>query len=100
MLILHFQIRLHEGRQAGLCMALDTLRPALQPPSDVPLDHTGRRLPGWSDRPVCPQLHSGRCDRRLRPGMAADRGRVLCTLDRIPPDRWVKKTASWKCGKH
>lgn len=60
----------------------------------------GGSLGGGRDRPVCPQLHSGRCDRRLRPGMAADRGRVLCTLDCIPPDRWVKKTASWKCGKH
>ena len=28
-------------------MALDTLRAAVWPPSDVPLDRAGRRLPGW-----------------------------------------------------
>ena len=33
-------------------MALDTLRSAVWPPSDVPLDRAGRRLPGWRDRPI------------------------------------------------
>ena len=65
-------------------MALDTLRPALRPPSDVPLDHTGRRLLRRRPSAVCAQLHPGRRDRRFRPGMAADRCRMLCTVDRIP----------------
>jgi hypothetical protein len=34
-------------------MALDTLRATVWPPSDVPLDRAGRRLPGWRDRLVC-----------------------------------------------
>ena len=67
-------------------MALDTLRAAVWPPSDVPLDRARRRLPGWRDHPVCPELHSGRCDRRLCPGMAADRSSVVCAADHIPAD--------------
>ena len=71
-------------------MALDTLRPAFRPPSDVPLNHTGRRVLRRRPGAVCAQLHFGWSDRRFRSGMAADRGRVLCALDRIPPGRWVK----------
>ena len=62
-------------------MALDTLRAAVWPPSDVPLDYAGRRFPGWRDRPVCAELHNWRRDRRLRPGMAVDCGSVVCAAD-------------------
>lgn len=72
-------------------MALDTLWPALRPPSDVPLDCAGRRLPGWRDHTVCPEFHSGRCDRRLCPGMAADRGGVVCAADSVPADCRVER---------
>ena len=97
MFILHFQIRLHEGRQAGLCMALDTLRPALRPPSDVPLDRAGRRLPGRRCRAVRAELHHRRPHRGLRPGMAPAGGGVVCAPHHLPPDRGI--TALWKCGK-
>ena len=33
--------------------------------------------------------HFGRCDRRLRSGMAADCGGVLCVADCIPADRRI-----------
>lgn len=88
--VLYFQIRLYEGRSTGLCVALDTLRPALWPPSDVPLAHTGRRLLWERDRTVCAQFHHRRCDRWFRPGLAAAGGCVLCASDTIPFDRWVK----------
>ena len=67
-------------------MALDTLRAAVWPPSDVPLDRAGRRLPGWRDRPVCIELHYRWCDRWFCSGMAADRGGMVCAADHIPAD--------------
>ena len=67
-------------------MALDTLRAAVWPLSDVPLDRTGRRLPGWRDRPICAELHSRWRDRRFRPGMASDRGGVVCAADGVEVD--------------
>lgn len=87
--ILHFQIRLHEGQRAGLCMALGTLRSAFRPPSDVPLDRTGRRLlrrPGT----VCAQLHSGWRDWRFRFGLGVDRGGVVCAVDGAAVDCWIE----------
>lgn len=62
-------------------MALDTLRVAVWPPSDVPLDRAGRRLPGWRDRPVCIELYYRWCDRWFHSGMAVDRGGVVCAAD-------------------
>ena len=70
-------------------MALDTLRAAVWTPSDVPLDRTRWRLPGWRDCPVCIELHYRRRDRRFRSGMAADRGSVVCAADGVPADRWM-----------
>ena len=67
-------------------MALDTLRATVWPPSDVPLDRAGRRLPGWRDCPVCIELYYRRCDRRFRSGMAADRGSVVCVPDGVEVD--------------
>lgn len=67
-------------------MALDTLRAAVWPPSDVPLDRAGRRLPGWRDRPVRAELHSGRDHRRFCSGLAADRGSVVCVPDGVEVD--------------
>lgn len=67
-------------------MALDTLRPAFQTPSDVSLDHTGRPLLRWKYCAVCFQFHYRRCDRRFCPAMAADRSRVVCAADHIPND--------------
>ena len=79
-------------------MALHTLRAAVWPPSDVPLDRAGRRLPGWRDRLVCVELHYRRRDWWFRPGMAADRGGVVCAADGVPADcRLI--FASWKYGK-
>lgn len=62
-------------------MALDTLRAAVWPPSDVPLDRAGRRLHRWRDRPVRIELYYRRCDWWFRSGMAADRGGVVCAAD-------------------
>ena len=70
-------------------MALDTLRAAVWPPSDVPLDRAGRRLPGWRDRLVCIELYYRWCDRWFHSGMAVDRGGVVCAADGVPADRWM-----------
>ena len=70
-------------------MALDTLRAAVWPPSDVPLDRAGRRLPGWRDRPVRVELHYRRRDRWFCSGMAADRGGVVCAADGVEIDSWM-----------
>lgn len=70
-------------------MALDTLRAAVWPPSDVPLDCAGRRLPGWRNRPVCIELYYRRRDRWFRSGMAVDCGGVVCTADGVPADYWM-----------
>ena len=67
-------------------MALDTLRAAVWPPSDVPLDRAGRRLPGWRDRPVCIELHYRRRNWWFRFGMAVDRGSVVCAADGVEVD--------------
>ena len=70
-------------------MALDTLRAAVWPPSDVPLDCARRRLSGWRDRPVCTELYYRRRNRWFRSGVAADRGSVVCAADGVPADRWM-----------
>ena len=87
-------------------MALDTLRAAVWPPSDVPLDRAGRRLPGWRDRPVCIELYYRWCDRWFHSGMAVDSGGVVCAADGVPADRWmifcvmeIWKTAARADGK-
>ena len=87
-------------------MALDTLRATVWPPSDVPLDRTGRRLPGWRDRLVCIELYYRRCNRRFRSGLAAYCGGVVCAADGVPADRWmifcvmeIWKTAARADGK-
>ena len=68
-------------------MALDTLRAAVWPPSDVPLDRAGRRLPGWRDRPVCIELYYRWCDRWFHSGMAVDRGGVVCAADGVETNK-------------
>ena len=70
-------------------MALGTLRATVWPPSDVPLDRAGRRLPRWRDCPVRVELHYRRRNRWFRSGMAADRGSVVCAADGVPADRWM-----------
>ena len=70
-------------------MALDTLRAAVWPPSDVPLDRAGRRLPGWRDRPVYIELYYRWCDRWFHSGMAVDRGGVVCAADGVEIDSWM-----------
>ena len=70
-------------------MALDTLRAAVWTPSDVPLDRTRWRLPGWRDCPVCIELHYRRRDRWFCSGMAVDRGGVVCAADGVLADRWL-----------
>ena len=67
-------------------MALDTLRTSVWPPSDVPLDRAGRRVPGWRNRPVRVELHYRRRNRWFRSGVAADRGSVVCAADGVPAD--------------
>ena len=103
---MYFQIRLHEKRGTGLCVALDTLRAALRPPSDVPLDRAGRRLLRRRDRAVRAELYHWRRDWRFHPGLAADRSGPVCAIDHVPPDCRVKvcviemwKTAACADGK-
>lgn len=80
-------------------MALDTLRAAVWPPSDVPLDRAGRRLPGWRDRPVCIELYYWWCDRWFHSGMAVDRGSVVCAADGVPADYRMTSIKSKALGR-
>ena len=70
-------------------MVMDTLRAAVRHLAAAPLDHTGRRLSGRRDRPVRAEFHSGRDHWWFRPGLAADRGGVVCAADDVPADRWL-----------
>ena len=70
-------------------MVMDTLRAAVRHLAAASLDHTGRRLHGWRDCPVCAELHPGRDHRRFCSGLAADRGGVVCAADGVPADRWL-----------
>ena len=79
-------------------MALDTMRVAVWTPSDVPLDRAGR-LPGWRDRLVCIELHYRRRDLWFRPGMAADRGGVVCAADGVPADYRMTSIESKALGR-
>ena len=76
-------------------MALDTLRAALWPPPDVVLDYTGRWLHGRRHRPVRTEHYNWWRDWRIRPGMAADCGGVVCASDGVPADCRVI-SALWK----
>ena len=67
-------------------MVMDTLRATVRHLAAAPLDHTGRRLPGWRDCPVRAELHSGRDHRRFCSGLAADRGGVVCATDGVEVD--------------
>ena len=70
-------------------MVMDTLRAAVRYLTAAPLDHTGRRFPGWWDCPVRAELHPGWDHRRLRPGLAANCGGVVCAAGGVPADRWM-----------
>ena len=65
-------------------MVMDTLRAAVRHLAAAPLNHTGQRLFGQRNRPVCAELHSGRDHRRLCSGLAANRGGVVCAADGVP----------------
>ena len=67
-------------------MVMDTLRATVRHLAAAPLDHTGRRLSGQRDRPVCAEFHSGRNHWWFRPGLAADRGGVVCAADGVEAD--------------
>ena len=71
-------------------MVMDTLRAAVRHLAAASLDHTGRRLPGRRDRPVRAEFHSGRDHRWFRPGLAADRGGVVCAADGVEINDIVK----------
>ena len=71
-------------------MALDTLRAAVWPPSDVPLDRAGRQIAGQRDRLVCAELYYWWCDRWFRSGMAPGCGGGVCAVDGIPAYCWVE----------
>lgn len=71
-------------------MALDTLWTSVWPPSDVPLDRAGRRFLRRRDRAVRAELYYCGHDRRLRPGLAADRSGPVCAIDHIPADCRIK----------
>ena len=70
-------------------MVMDALRAAVRHLAAASLDHTGRRLHGWRDRPVCVELHYRRRNWWFRFGMAIDRGSVVCAADGVPADRWI-----------
>ena len=78
-------------------MVMDTLRAAVRHLAASSLDYTGWRLSGQRDRPVRAEFHSGRNHWWFRPGLAADRGGVVCAADGVPADCWPTVTANKKC---
>ncbi len=72
-------------------MVMDTLRAAVRHLAAPPLDRAGRRLSGRRDRPVCAEPHSGWNHRRFRPGLAVDRGGVVCAADGVEVDRKIMR---------
>ena len=70
-------------------MVMDTLRAAVRHLAAASLDHTGQRLSGRRDRPVRAELHSGWNHRRLRPGLAADRGGLVCAADGVETNKII-----------
>ena len=70
-------------------MVMDALRAAVWHLAASSLDHTGWRLSGRRDHPVRAEFHSGRDHWWFRPGLAADRGGVVCAADDVPADRWL-----------
>ena len=70
-------------------MVMDTLRAAVRHLAASSLDHTGWRLSGQRDRPVRAEFHSGRNHWWFRPGLAADRGGVVCATDGVEIDSWM-----------
>ena len=77
-------------------MALDSLRAAIWPPSDVPLDRAGRRLHRWRNRLVCVKLHYRRRDWWFRPSMAADRRLIFLRHGNMENCR----SCRWKSHSH
>lgn len=67
-------------------MFMDTLRASVRHLAAASLDHTGRRFPGRWYRPVRAELHPGWDHRRFRPGLAANRGGVVCAADGVEVD--------------
>ena len=78
-------------------MALDSLRSALRHPSDTPLGYARRKLLWRRNRHFCAQLYSGRCDRRLRSGVAADRGGMVCAIDSLPSSYCIRRKYNNSC---
>lgn len=68
-------------------MVMDTLRAAVRHLAASSLDYTGWRLSGQRDRPIRAEFHSGRNHWWFRPGLAADRGGVVCAADGVEVDR-------------
>lgn len=78
-------------------MVMDTLRAAVRHLAASSLDYTGWRLSGQRDRPIRAEFHSGRNHWWFRPGLAADRGGVVCAADGVPADCWPTVNANKKC---
>ena len=78
-------------------MVMDTLRATVRHLAASSLDYTGWRLSGQRDRPVRAEFHSGRNHWWFRPGLAADRGGVVCAADCVPADCWLTVNANKKC---
>lgn len=88
---LHLQICLHEGRNTGLCVAMDLMRSALRSASDVPLDHSWWQILWRWNCCCCFWFCRWRCDRRLCPGLAPAGGGMVCTSDSLSSNRDVIK---------
>ena len=70
-------------------MVMDTLRAAVRHLAASSLDYTGWRLSGQRDRPIRAEFHSGRNHWWFRPGLAADRGGVVCAADGVETNKII-----------
>ena len=78
-------------------MVMDTLRAAVRHLAASSLDYTGWRLSGQRDRPVRAEFHSGRNHWWFCPGLAADRGGVVCAANGVAVGCWSTVKTSKKC---
>ena len=93
---LHLQIRLHEGWNTGLCVAVDLMWAAFWTASNVSLDHSRWQI---LRRRYCHdgvQLHHRWCDRRFRPGLAPAGGGMEWSIHHLPDNSKLQYIAYYR----
>ena len=81
--VLYFQIRLHEGRGTGLCVALDTWWATSSASIGCSWIVLGGGSFGGGIALFALNFIIWRRDRRIHPGLAPGRGGLICAIDHV-----------------